>query len=124
MIKDEYEILAFNDLNIAMGYLSTINKVLDSLREDKSPLLRDAEDAYIGIVMFTEKYRHRLEDFSSIRGQIEKARNKHRTLIAKEQQGQEKISELTKQLENSRELCLDLQYDNEKLKAFIIELQK
>jgi t-SNARE complex subunit (syntaxin) len=124
MIKDEYEILAFNDLNVAMGYLSTINKVLDSLREDKSPLLRDAEDAYIGIVMFTEKYRHRLEDFSSIRGQIEKARNKHRTLIAKEQEGQKKISELTKQLENSRELCLDLQYDNEKLKAFIIELQK
>ena len=123
MIKDEYEILAFNDLNVAMGYIGTINKVLESLREDKSPLLRDAEDAYIGIVMFTEKYRHRLEDLSTIKDQIGKARGKYRTLLAELEEGDKKVFELSKQLENSRELCIELQDDNEKLKSIVSEFR-
>jgi len=123
MIRDEYEILAFNDLNIAMGYLGTINEVLNSLREDKSPLLRDAEDAYIGLAMFTEKYKYRLDDLSAIKDQIGKARSKYRTLLAELEESDKKVFELSKQLENSRELCIELQDDNEKLKSIVMELK-
>jgi chromosome segregation ATPase len=123
MVKDEYEILAFNDLNVAMGYLSTIDKVLGSLRAEKSPLLRDVEDAYIGLSDFAYKYKYRLDDLSSVGRQIENARIKYRALRADVEEGKKRISELTKQLNRSRELCIELQDDNEKLKLLVSQLE-
>ena len=49
MIKDEYEILAFNDLQVAHAYLTTIYGVMTSLREEFDPRGEELSTPYIGV---------------------------------------------------------------------------
>ena len=121
MIKDEYEILAYNDLTVAHMYLDTIAGVLSSLKAENNPLYGDLEKAYLGLSEFSYKYKYRLEDISAISGKIEEARSKHRLTLATNSELVEQNAQLTKQLDNSRELCLDLQADNEELKRLVNE---
>ena len=121
MIKDEYEILAYNDLTVAHMYLDTIAGVLSSLKAENSPLYGELEKAYLGLSEFSYKYKYRLEDISAISGKIEEARSKHRLTLATNSELVEQNAQLTKQLDNSRELCLDLQADNEELKRLVNE---
>ena len=121
MVKDEYEILAYNDLIVAHIYLDTIAGVLSSLKAENSPLYGELEKAYLGLSEFSYKYKYRLEDISAISGKIEEARSKHRLTLATNSELVEQNAQLTKQLDNSRELCLDLQSDNEELKRLVNE---
>ena len=116
VIKDEYEILAFNDLSVAHAYLDTLAGVLRSLKAENSPLYGNLEQSYLGLSEFSYKYKHRLEDISAISSKIDEARSKHRSIVAKVDVLSEQNAQLTKQLERARELCIDLQYENEKLK--------
>lgn len=124
MIKDEYEILAYSDLTVANVYLDTMLGVLRSLKQENSPLYGDLEKAYLGLSEFTHKYKYRLEDISSISKKIEEARDKHRTVVASNSELVSANADLSKQLNRSRELCIELQYDNETLKNRVSELEE
>lgn len=102
-------------------YLDTIAGVLSSLKAENSPLYGELEKAYLGLSEFSYKYKYRLEDISAISGKIEEARSKHRLTLATNSELVEQNAQLTKQLDNSRELCLDLQSDNEELKRLVNE---
>ena len=115
MVKDEYEILAFNDLNVAHAYLDTLAGVLRSLTQENSPLSGDLEKAYLGLSEFTYKYKFRLDDIASISGKIDEARAKHRDVIAKNSDLVQQNAELAKHLTLARGQCLELQEENESL---------
>ena len=124
MIKDEYEMLAFNDLNVAHGYLGTLNEVMMSLNAYSDPRRGKLESAYLGLYEFAEKHRHRLGDISTISGKIEEARSRHKTVIKTNEELVEANAKLTKQLENARELCLELQADNVELTGIVSDLRE
>jgi len=122
MVKDEYEILAFNDLNVAHAYLDTLAGVLRSLTQENSPLRGDLEKSYLGLSEFTYKYKFRLDDISSVSGKIEEARLKHRDVIAKNSDLVQQNAELSKHLTLARGQCLELQEENERLKLRLDEV--
>ena len=124
MIKDEYEILAFNDLTVAHAYLDTMAGVLRSLKQENSPLYGDLEKAYLGLSEFSYKYKYRLEDISAISKKIEEARSKHRMTLASNSELVSSNADLSKHLNRSRELCIELQSDNEYLKSRVSELEE
>ena len=124
MIKDEYEILAYNDLTVAHSYLDTMAGVLRSLKQENSPLYGDLEKAYLGLSEFSYKYKYRLEDISAISGKIEEARAKHRMTLASNSELVSSNADLSKHLNRSRELCIELQSDNESLKNRVSELEE
>lgn len=123
MIKDEYEILAFNDLNVAKAYLDMVNGVMTSLMRDFDPRGEELAKAYIGLYEFTDKYRHRMDDISAISGLIDKARSKHREVLAKLDAALEEVSQLrevesrvTTEALRLQELNLKLDAENKKIK--------
>lgn len=124
MIKDEYEILAYNDLTVAHAYLDTMAGVLRSLKQENSPLYGDLEKAYLGLSEFSYKYKYRLEDISAISQKIEDARSKHRMTLASNSELVSSNADLSKHLNRSRELCIELQSDNEYLKSRVSELEE
>jgi chromosome segregation ATPase len=124
MIKDEYEILAFNDLQVAHAYLSTIYKVMTSLRDDFDARAEELESPYIGLYDFADKYKHRMDDISAIKELIEQARSKHRTVLAKLHDAEERIVELTESETRLREEVLSLTSVNEELRGNVEKIKE
>jgi predicted nuclease with TOPRIM domain len=117
MIKDEYEILAFNDLVTANAYLDTLR---DEMMRQKSLFTATGdilEDVYINLVMFTIKYKNRMDDIRAISSKIEEARTKHRAVVAERDSLKEEVEDLSKQLDKSRLESIELEEAMNKLKG-------
>lgn len=117
MIKDEYEILAYTDLMVA-------NEYLDALRDEmmRQKVLFTAsgdilEDVYINLVVFTIKYKNRMDDIRAIASKIEEARSKHRSVVQERNQLTGEVVDLHKQLEKTRLENIDLDAELQKLKS-------
>ena len=109
MIKDEYELLAFNDLIVANEYLDTLR---DEMMRQKSLFTASGdilEEVYTGLVMFTIKYKNRMDDISAISSKIEEARSKHRTVVAERDELKEEVENLTKELDYIRLQYIELE---------------
>lgn len=109
MIKDEYEILAYNDLIVANEYLDILR---DEMMRQKSLYTASGdilEDVYTNLVMFSIKYKNRMEDISAISSKIEEARSKHRTVVAERDELKEEVENLTKELDYIRLQYIELE---------------
>ena len=109
MIKDEYELLAFNDLIVANEYLDTLR---DEMMRQKSLFTASGdilEEVYTGLVMFTIKYKNRMDDISAISSKIEEARSKHRVVVAERDELKEEVENLTKELDYIRLQYIELE---------------
>lgn len=109
MIKDEYEILAYNDLIVANEYLDILR---DEMMRQKSLFTASGdilEDVYTNLVMFSIKYKNRMEDISAISSKIEEARSKHRTVVAERDELKEEVENLTKELDYIRLQYIELE---------------
>lgn len=122
MIKDEYEILAYNDLFVAKAHLDTIYKVLMSLNASFDPNASDLEKAYLGLYEFADKYKYRMDDIRAVSGLIEKARSKHRKVLAERDQLKTELQENSRLLEETRSQYIDLMSQNEEMKKTISKL--
>ena len=123
MIRDEYELLAFNDLNVAKAYLDMVYSVFESLNKDFDHRADELSTAYIGLYDFTEKYRHRMDDIGAVTKLIDEARSKHRDVLAKLQVALDEVVQLTEQKERAesdaimlQEINTGLLYENKKIK--------
>ena len=117
MIKDEYEILAYTDLMVANGYLDALR---DEMMRQKSLFTASGdilEDVYINLVLFTIKYKNRMDDIRAIASKIEEARSKHRSVVQERNQLAGEVVDLHKQLEKTRLENIDLDAELRKLKS-------
>lgn len=124
MIKDEYEILAYNDLIVANEYLDILR---DEMMRQKSLFTASGdilEDVYTNLVMFSIKYKNRMEDISAISSKIEEARSKHRTVVAERDELKEEVENLNKELDSVRLQYIDLEESmnhlQEKIKSMLL----
>lgn len=119
MIKDEYEILAYNDLIVANEYLDILR---DEMMRQKSLFTASGdilEDVYTNLVMFSIKYKNRMDDISAISSKIEEARSKHRTVVAERDELKEEVENLTKELDYIRLQYIDLEESMKQLQGKI-----
>ena len=119
MIKDEYEILAYNDLIVANEYLDILR---DEMMRQKSLFTASGdilEDVYTNLVMFSIKYKNRMDDISAISSKIEEARTKHRTVVAERDELKEEVENLTKELDYIRLQYIDLEESMKQLQGKI-----
>ena len=119
MIKDEYEILAYNDLIVANEYLDILR---DEMMRQKSLFTASGdilEGVYTNLVMFSIKYKNRMEDISAISSKIEEARSKHRTVVAERDELKEEVENLTKELDHTRLQYIELEESMKQLQGKI-----
>lgn len=124
MIKDEYEILAFNDLQVAHAHLTTIYGVMTSLREEFDPRGEELATPYIGLYDFADKYKNRMSDISAIKDTIEQARSKHRGVLARLEEAQAKVEELSKSEAKLRDEVLSLTSVNVELNKTVDKIKE
>lgn len=122
-MRDEYELLAYNDLIVAHAHLDIVGTTLRSLLADFDPRADDLQQAYLGLCEFSDKYKHRLQDYAAIYKLIDEARAKHRVVLSKLSDAQDEISRLTGENERAVSEALSLTSHNEQLKAEIDKIK-